>query len=70
VRRFRSHRNWYEPIVIPDPRPPANAALSSVDAEIAAANTVEELYALWHPNWTEAQVAYARRRREELEKAS
>lgn len=73
VRRFRSHKDWYEPIPIPDPRPPADAALSpagGVDAEIDAAATVEELYAMFRSDWTEEQVAHARRRREELEKAS
>lgn len=70
VRRFRSHRNWYEPISIPDPRPPADAALSPFETEIAAATTVHELYALWRPEWTEQQIAAARARKAEIERAA
>lgn len=70
VRGFRSRRNWYEPIVIPDPRPPADAALSSVEAMIDSATTVHELYSLWRPDWTEAEVEHARRRKTQLERAS
>lgn len=70
VRGFRSHRKWYEPIPIPDPRPPAEAALTPFEKDIAAATTVSDLYALWRPDWTEAQTAAAKARRDEIERAA
>lgn len=69
VRTWRKHKNWYTPIDIPQGEPPA-VALSVVDTQIATATTVEELYAMWAPEWTDAEIDHARRRKMELEKAS
>jgi hypothetical protein len=65
VRGYRSHKQWYTPI--DSPPPPAATTLSVVAAGIAAAKTLNELYAMFSPEWTEEELALARARREELE---
>lgn len=75
VRNFRAYKNWYVPIQRgPQGDPPA-AALSTVDELITAASTVDELRAVWCKaiaagNWTDANLAHARERKAELEKAA
>lgn len=67
VRNWRSRKDWYQPIEAPRSVPPA-AALSAVEKQIAATSTVAELYAMWRPDWTDAEIQRARERKAELEK--
>lgn len=71
VRQWRARKNWYTAIDAPQARPdPLANAAALIDAQIAAANTVDELYSLWRPEWTDAQVQRARERKAELEKVA
>jgi hypothetical protein len=70
VRNWRSRKDWYQPIDAPRTNPPAANALSVVETQIAATSTVAELYAMWRPDWTDAEIQRARERKAELEKVA
>lgn len=75
VREIRACKDWYVPIQRgPQGDPPA-AAPSTVDEQIAAASTVDELKQVWvkaiaASEWTETNTAHAIERRAELEKVA
>ncbi len=75
VRQWRSHKGWYTPIPSPRDEPPteAAAAVPTVDEQIAAAATVDELKHVWAKaiaagTWTDANLTQARVRRAEIER--
>ncbi|HEX2298729.1 MAG TPA: hypothetical protein VHH34_09460, partial [Pseudonocardiaceae bacterium] len=66
VRGWRARKGWYEPIINPEPPP----AASTLDEQIEAARTVDELRRLWTEQWTPEQLRRALERKNQMERAS